>query len=360
MPASHGRRVRGLLLPLAMLCSGVSAQEYIRLIPSAPVPPLNAPELSRTTRFSTSAIELLAKAGPWYNEKRVRDELQANIDREVAKGFADAAASGQRGVLVLVQVLSTPTVSGPYFQLRGDGAVLVGSGPGADAVCFSQKCFGEKLDVPIPAGTTLAAGSGYLWVERGANGKYVQGLYQANALEARASQVYLNQAARETYAQRIKGEAFADYMGTLGRRVKAREQKTMLDELESKRKAAIAEAARIESEYEKEMLRQAQLQAAANTLSALQGILSTASMLAAASNAIGASLGDVKDFSSPAAVTEKLKAMALQSGATVADIRVRQTTVRNAQGQAESQILQFGVQFDMPVPPQGSVLMPKP
>jgi hypothetical protein len=355
----HAASVKFVIL--ASLCGSASAQDYYRLVPTKPVLPLNIPEISNKASGYKSAISLLAKVGPWYNESRVFKELEKNVTRELEKGFAEVAQTGQRGVLIKVQVLSTPQEAGPYYQLRGDGATFVGTGPNADAVCFAKKCFGDNLDAPIPAGASLAQGSGYVWVERGTKGQYTRSLYQASSLEDRAKQTYFNQETRDAYMQAVKGEAYSAYVDNLSTRLKLKEQKETLAVLEAKRKETIAQVAKIEEEYAKEMRRQAQIQRNYENLAALHGILSTASMLASAQNAIGENLGDAADFSSPEAVLDKLKAMAAASGAEAADIKVRQTTQKSAQGEIERQTLEFGAKFEMPVPaPQGTVLLPLP
>lgn len=338
----------------------VSADDYIRLIPSNPMPSLNAPYVTKISTGMTRTIDLISALGPKFNDLAVHHLLEKRLDEEVRRGFQEADETGQRGVLLRTQILTSQTAAGPYYQLRGDGANLVGVGPNADAVCFSQKCFQPGLDVVIPPGASLAEGSGYVWIERQPDGKYVQSMYRLNLLETRASQVYLNLAMRATFRQAIKGEAFTGYIERLQAKAATNERKKELADIEAKRKEVTDRIKTIEAAYAAEMRRQRDLADAAATMNALKGILSTASMLNSVYNAIGSSIGNPTDFSSPQAVVDKLQSMAKDSGGKAEKILVQQKTYYDEQGQIEQQVLQFGMELNMPVPKPGSVLLPLP
>lgn len=354
---------RFFFLVIAFLASPLLAQpsngSYVQLIPGASLPPPVQPDVSAKAAYALLAYNLIAKAGPWYNEKKVKDELQKSFDDALTKGLKKAETLGQKGVLLKVQVLQEQVPAGTLYSLRGSGATMVGVGPDADSICYAQECY-VALETAMRPGQTVTADSGYVFIETSGKAFEVK-KYAISILDAKAKQMRLDTALRNIYNESIRARAMDGYAEQLIKVAKDQSDRKAIQSLLQNRDDALKQIRNVEKELAAELNRQKSIAAAAATLNSISNALSLGGAIAMANATLGTDVtaGQPNGINSIPELQSILGAMGVDSTTKIQSINVRHKTIQNQLTGTETQIFSVGVSHDMK-PDTFDVLSPKP
>ncbi|TPQ26384.1 hypothetical protein [Cupriavidus pinatubonensis] len=332
---------------------------YVQLIPGASLPPPVGPDLSAKAAYVGLAYNLIAKAGPWYNEKKVKDELQKNFEDAFTNGLKRADTLGQKGVLLKVQVLQEQVPAGTLYSLRGSGATVVGVGPDADSICYAQECY-VALETAMRPGQTVTSDSGYVFIER--SGKVFEvKKYSINILDAKAKQMRFDKELRNIYNESIRAKAMDGYAEQLIKVAKDQSDRKAIQSLLQNRDDALKQIRNVEKELAAELNRQKSIAAANATLKSISNALSLGSAIAMASATLGTDVtaGQPNGINSIPQLQSILGAMGVDSATKIQSINIQHKTIQNQLTGTETQILTVGVSHDMK-PDTFDVLSPKP
>lgn len=335
--------------------------DYLRLVPSNPVPAPSAPIAPPHLGFRGAIIDILSMAGPMFNDVMVGQQLSKNFQDALNAGLQEAEKFGQQGLLIKVQIVSIPVAGGRFLKLRGKGAALVGVGPNADAVCFAARCY-STVEEKIPDGAGLTERSGYIWVEaEKEEGIFAATRYRIDTLEDRSRQIRLNEFVRSAYRSAVVATAIDGYAKRLAVRASDSTIKTAVMALIQSRIEARSRLEVIERDLMKGLRRARRAARASATLSQISGALSLASTIALANASLGEDVEKIAGgpMTSKADVAKAVMSIETTTGQKVRSLSVEQQTIRSSIGEWESRILQIGVELDV-VPDGGSVLVPLP
>ncbi|MDQ0074509.1 hypothetical protein J2W34_006333 [Variovorax boronicumulans] len=318
--------------------------EYTRLIPDKqPMPPVG-PTLSGRGAVASSIVLLISKAGPWYNESKVRSKLSEALADDMKRGSELMKRSGQSGMLLKVQVVTQVTGGGhDYYSLRGDGVVLIGVGPDANSVCYFARCF-NVVEPALPVGGKLAAESGYLWIEP-SNSKSQVSMYDIGAMESRAATIAADSAgAAQAYsvARTVAIEAFTQAARAAA--TSERDRK-LLASLAQERADSRKQLAKIEEDLAAELRRQERIARTSATLNAIAAVLSLSSAVANATVSVGEDVtkASPNGITDKASLAEALNTLLADSKAKIIFLENRRTSLNTSLGSVETNITKLGV-----------------
>lgn len=325
----------------------VIGQEYTRLIPSNPLPPLVAPTSSSTAAAYMPAVtKLIAAAGPWFNSYMTQKKVQEAWALNASNGLKEADKYGYRGVLLRFSVAEQQASAGTFYTVQGNGVELIGVGQDANAVCYSVRCDQKLLGFTMPSGSKLTANSGYYWIER-AGGAVEISHFNGPELEDRASLARSVGDAAALYRKTVARDIMTAYSQNLERVATTRADKAEIKKLLDSREKALKEMDRIEKELDKEL---DNAKRAARTSATLNSIAS-AFNLAGAINMAVSQLPDLdtNGVASKADLLKKVQAFEQNSNVKVRDMTERQTIIRGQVQGVETVILEKGVMYDRPL-----------
>ncbi|KAA9176473.1 hypothetical protein F3K36_11605 [Delftia sp. BR1] len=289
---------------------------------------------------STAILPKLAKLGPLVNKYGVEHLLKKAFSASVDQGASLMKSTGQRGMLVSVDVLEQSAPGDlQMLQLHGAGSRLVGVGPTAQLVALSELGKAE-VSLPIPRGAQFTSNSGYIWLEPKGSGYQVT-MYPRSlevwAGEARAS----NQL--ESYAG-AEARAIDDYLIALRKTGNDAASRREVDELVAARQRFSEARRAIETTLQEELLAQERRAAAMAGLNALSMALSLGSAVAMykstagpeAAQALGDSVSSYEDLRS------KVEAWGTKLDAAIQASRIRQDAIRLEAGKVDAEMRKIG------------------
>lgn len=351
------RRVQklfGVLVISACTSLSVAAADYIRLVDSNPVPPLSVPEHSMRTVALSSILELVANAGPLFNQSTVFGKLQESFDVALKEGLEEAARQGQAGALLRLRVFEQKTDAGPFYTLLGGkGVVLVGVGMDPDAALYGEVRSGTITAGIPPAGAVLAEPSGYVWVTKdAAKMDYVVSRYRADRLEERARVALATQESRRAYEQARAASAVEGYAKVLLQRIQNAESRKAVEQLLKSQQEALTELADIETKLAAGLRKARRAAKTSAMLDSIAGALSLASTIAMASASLGEDLlkSPEAPFSSKETVRDAVERYGQKQGQEVQSLDIRRTVISDRVKGTRVELFTIGVQYQMTPP----------
>jgi len=209
----------------------------------------------------------------------VKNEQAKRFGAAATEGLALVRQTGQRGVLMQVRYTQTRNFVGSrVVSPVGEGVIVVGAGPDANATCRLQNC-GHSLS-PAPAmnaARTWTSDSGYYWLEfgrevPGGNPSRATGVpvsisrYDTEALQTRTLQLNLTEDGGYAYAQSVNAMVLQDFLTALKEDATAREDHVAIEALRAAQKSLHDHQVRIEDTLATEFKRQADRGQAASML----------------------------------------------------------------------------------------------
>ena len=319
--------------------------EHTRLVPAnLPPPPVERTLSGKGIRVS-AFYQILAKAGPAYNEGRVRRELEKGLIEDVERGKELLRKTGQRGILLKVQLVSQVTPGGQdFYSLRGDGVILVGVGPDANSVCYVARCF-NVVETDLPSGAKVTTGSGYLWVEPEGSNRHRVSAFDIGAMEARATKLSIDAQAADQAMYTARTHAIDDFTKAARAAATSERDKTMLASLADQRANAIKKIGEVEEALAAELRRQERIARVSSTLNTIAAAFTLASAISTATVSIGEDVSAAVPggIQSKESLVAAVNSLAAESNAKIVTLTTQQTTVRTSLGLIETSITTIGI-----------------